>query len=801
MSSYSKLKSHPNKYLEDHLLNVAIQSRNFCKNMSIKDENLFADISFLIGIAHDFAKSTTFFQNYLLKSEKSMYSRHGFLSAVFGYYIVKNYIQKENIASEFDLPSLAYIVIVHHHGNIKNISDICEKVKKNSMEVGIKQIANIEENLNDNENTLFKFYNDYNIDLKDFINDYSVLIDEIDEKLCDLIFNEDCNTYFYLVLMFSFLIDADKFDASGTDIYNRPNIPESIVDKYKEEVFSKPVKEIDISREEAYQEINNKVSDINLDEHIYNIELPTGTGKTLAAINFAVKLKHRVEKERNFNPRIIYALPFLSIIDQSEIILKQILEINNLKGTDILLKHNHLSDLSYNTKEVDNLDISKSQLLFESWNSEIILTTFMQLFYSILSNRNRSLRKFHNLTNSIIILDEIQSVPYEYWETINKCLKILSKEFNCWIILMTATQPLIFKENTEVITLINDKNKYYEKFNRIDFYFDLEEQCIEDFKQKAINEVKNNPKKDIMFVLNTKSSSKEIYNAINGYFESDFSNEIDITEDGVVNINEDTSVFYLSGDIIPFHRLNRINEIKKSEKRKIIVTTQLIEAGVDISVDIIYRDLAPIANIIQTAGRCNRNNGKERGKVKIINLKNEKGRKFSSMIYDSLLLNKDILKGITKISEKDFSLKKSKEFNEILLEHGKQNIDTLKDIKELNLYDIQKDFKLIKEDYERIDVFIAVNDEAKKLWNKYEELYYNEKGYNRKNKFLEFKSDFYKYVTSMPFEKLKKNPGTVNFFPDEKNIWLAYLTSYDISRKYDIVNGFKQDNEEDAFII
>ena len=124
MLSYSKLKSHPSKSLEEHLLNVACNCESFCKNLSINDKNLYTQISFFIGLCHDFAKSTTFFQEYLNDGKKSQLKNHGFLSAVFGYYVVKNYLSKNNISFDLDLSSLTYLVILRHHGDFKNISGL-----------------------------------------------------------------------------------------------------------------------------------------------------------------------------------------------------------------------------------------------------------------------------------------------------------------------------------------------------------------------------------------------------------------------------------------------------------------------------------------------------------------------------------------------------------------------------------------------------------------------------------------------------------------------------------------------------
>src|SRR5450830_506841 len=138
---------------------------------------------------------------------------------------------------------------------------------------------------------------------------------------------------------------------------------------------------------------------LSLDNNIYSLNVPTGTGKTLTALSFSLKLRDKIKTELNFMTKIIYSLPFLSIIDQNFKVFEDVFK--NVQGytptTDILLKHHHLSDIFYETNGNVEYDTSESLLLIEGWNSEIIVTTFIQFFHSLISNKNRSLRKFHNI--------------------------------------------------------------------------------------------------------------------------------------------------------------------------------------------------------------------------------------------------------------------------------------------------------------------------------------------------------------------------------------------------------------------
>lgn len=798
MSYYSKLKSHPNKNLEEHLCNVASISKNIFNDLSIKDNDLYANLSFFIGITHDFAKSTSFFQDKLLNNIKTEKARHGFLSAVFGYFVIRNYILNYEVDDSIDFASIAFLVILKHHGNLPNIDGFDGELNKikNNNKIALEQLKDINYNLiNNPEYSLNSFYANFDISIIEFLEEYDNLIEEITERLEDLSYEEKLENYFYIILFYSVLLDADKMDASDTKTFNRERIPSNIVDIYKKENFDSNPQGINIIREEAFKEVNGNMDTQPLENRIFSIDLPTGTGKTLTAFSLVLKLKERIYNELGFNPRIIYSLPFLSIIDQNEKVFSNILDQNGLKRSNIILKHNHLSDMSYTVEGEDDLSIDKSKILIEAWNSEIVVTTFIQFFNSLISNRNKALRKFHNIVNSIIILDEVQSIPYPYWEIVRCMLKKLTEDFNSWVIFMTATQPLIFHDD-EIIPLVENKAYYYENFDRIDYNFNLEDIPLEDFKDKAIGEIENNNSKSIMFVLNTINSSKELYNHIKEHFE--FINEdINLDENGIVHINDEIQLIYLSTNIIPKHRLNRINSIKNSTKRNIIVTTQLIEAGVDISVDIVYRDLAPLDSIIQTAGRCNRNSENERGIVNVVSIVNEKGRRFSSFVYDSILISAtcDVINGNTIVSEKEFNMASSIEYYKNLLKYGSSmdSDELFETLIKLDFGEISSKFKLIDMDLEKTEVFIEINEDATEIWERFKQNRLIKNPFDRKNDFLSFKSTFFEYVVSVNTSKL----GTIVV----ENNWLAFVSEDDIKRKYDLETGFIYEDNEDVFII
>ena len=788
---YTELKSHPNKLLEDHLKNVANFSKSSFNSLIFENNELFAEIAYIIGLSHDFAKSTSFFQDYIITGNSNENKAHGFLSAVFTYFAVESYLIKNNITFEKNLAIISYIVVLHHHGNIKNIPTLDDyhenKFKSKPITNQIKDLSNF--------NNDFKlFYNDYDIILEQFFED----IDDISERITDDLFDFDYDVtleyYFLILLFYSVLLDADKMDASESNFINRELIPSDIVDEYKinHSFNSKGINRI---REEAYTEVNKNIYNLDLSNKIYSINLPTGIGKTLTGLSSVLKLRERINNELNINPRIIYSLPFLSVIDQNESVIKSIFNENHLKGTNYFLKHNYLADMKYiDGEDNEEYDISNSKILIEGWNSEFVITTFIQLFYSLIGNKNSFLRKFHNIANSIIILDEIQSIPHKYWGIINSILIKLANEYNCWIILMTATQPFIFKES-EIISLVDDVDYYFNQFDRIDYNFQLENISLDDFSVELMKLIDNEKNKDILVVLNTINSSVQLYEQIKQHLLC-YDENCYMDNDGIFHVGDEINLIYLSTNILPFNRLNKINAIKNSKgqngnKQNIIISTQLIEAGVDIDVDIVYRDFAPLDSIIQTAGRCNRSGKKDKGLVNIISLVNDKGKRYSQFVYQKLLLTttREVLRDLKYCSEKEFNLKASNKYFKLISQRSFDD-DELKNILNfLKFNEIPLKFKLIENYGNKIDVFVCINEEAERIFNQYKYIVENLSGIERKNEFLKIKSDFYQYVISVDENKF----GSANLYNDE----IGVIYPYDLDRKYKSDLGFIFiDNEE-----
>lgn len=726
----SELYSHPDILLENHLIKTKKLANLFISEKNCEVLNEFRKLINIITLTHDIGKATSYFQDYLKGIKNGgKETHHSLLSAMCSYYIAK-----ELYKDDFFIPFIAFFTVKNHHRDLSDILDCmiyneedekllslqCESIDNNKFRVLSKRLFEAELYVTLDKEKIFEW-------IKNFKKD-TFKIKEHLRRLRKEIY-QDISKYIIINLIYSILIDSDKSSVVIEDeiLFKRSEILNSnLVERYKikNNLPWTPLNEL---REKAYNEVNsNIIENVN---KIYSINLPTGLGKTLTSLSFALKLRDKLGS----NYRIIYSLPFLSIIDQNSDVIKSVLETNNIKPeNNILLKHHHLSDISYK-RDNNEFEFDEAKILIEGWNAEIIITTFVQLFHTLISNRNKSLRKFHRLTNSIIILDEIQCIPVKYWLLTKEILLALSNMINTYIILVTATEPLIFSKGE--IKNLCEGSKYFNKVDRFKIYLHLEK----DINIEALFDFFNfNDKKSYLLIFNTINSAKSFYNLIK---------------------DKKISATFLSTHVVPYERLKRIKDIKEG-KYKVVVSTQLVEAGVDIDFDVVIRDIGPLDSIIQSAGRCNRNgNTNKKGEVHIFSLKDENNRTFSSYIYDSVLLNltREILRNIYEIDENklfeivnnyyaELEKRKTKSFSKDLL----RIVTELRYDSDDNIQAISS-FKLIEDDYPKRDVFIEINEEAKDVWNEFCKLKNFTDIFEKRRKFDILKSKFYQYVISVPY--------------------------------------------------
>ncbi|MFW6047305.1 MAG: CRISPR-associated helicase Cas3', partial [Candidatus Woesearchaeota archaeon] len=292
----------------------------------------------------------------------------------------------------------------------------------------------------------------------------------------------------------------------------------------------------------------------------------------------------------------------------------------------------YLKKIEENKKRYDSKSYLDDLLFIKSWDAKVVVSTYVQLLHTIIGGKNSFMNKFHNIVNSIIILDEVQCIDLKYWEIIRDLFKQLGEKFNIYFIFVTATQPLIFDKAD--IKELGMPEEFFNNpvFNRVKVNENLEKsQTIDEFYENfKLNEV-DNLKNRYLFVLNTKRSSLNLYKK----FREDKEQK---------GLYKEHNLIYLSTNLTPNDRWKKIdyviNNNRDPEQKYIIVTTQLVEAGVDISSDVCYRDFAPIDSIIQSAGRCNRFGEIEKGEFNVIKLCDEDKQKEFSWIYGRPILER-----------------------------------------------------------------------------------------------------------------------------------------------------------------
>jgi len=780
-SSFSELLSHPEKPLRVHLEGVSALCKGTISKKKLDfpkiDNRTLGDVAYILGVCHDFGKATRFFQEYIReideRRKRSLKNKprtnHGLISAVFTYFVLKEYL-KDKSGDFWYLPVFGFLAVKRHHGNLKDPIFELVGLDEESLEVLLEQVNAIGQSRIEEVYSVFLPW----VDIKDFSEQIEVVVKDIKKsrrKLTKYLENEDSpRLYLLFQILYSTLINSDKTEASGLIQSDRVGLSPLLVDDFKKlKGWDKSDGVMNNVRNTIYDDVIGNIENLDMRNRIYSLNVPTGTGKTLTSLSLALKLRDRIKSQCGFEPRIIYSLPFLSVIDQNFTVFEEVFKTvyGQVPLTEVLLKHHHLSDIFYSTED-DEFEEDRALFLIEGWNSEIIVTTFIQLFHTIISNKNRALRKFHNIANSIIILDEVQSIPHEYWLLLKEVISAISRYFNTHFIFVTATQPLIFDEHkNEILDLVKNKNSYFEQFDRIELQYIPDSLHIGEFKEYVRENIGKYGNKDFLIVLNTINSTIELYQYL------------------ISQKTDETEYYYLSTSITPKERLERIRAIKESESRKVIVSTQLVEAGVDIDVDVVYRDMAPLDSINQVAGRCNRNyRDGEKGTVKIFTLKDDR-TEYHKYVYSGFLIDKtkEVLEGANSVQENQFLDLNNKYFQNVNDTQSKDNSKKLLEyINNLRFGSLNEDFHLIKNEYVKTDVFIELDDAAREIWHKYQNIREITNPLKRKNEFLRIKKQFYEYTISIAKDKAQSLV--------DADTTIGYVSHEELESWYDKETGF-----------
>lgn len=382
-------------------------------------------------------------------------------------------------------------------------------------------------------------------------------------------------TAFYIRMLYSCLVDADYIDTetfmngdAGRGNYEPLS---ALCDKLTAYIskWNNPTREIDILRQKI---LNSCIEKASAPRGIFSLTVPTGGGKTVASMAFA--LNHAVA---NSMKRIIYVIPYTSIIEQNAKVFRDIL------GQENVVEHH--SSVSYELSENADEPGYRNALATENWDAPVIVTTAVQFFESLYANRSSKCRKLHNIANSVIIFDEAQMIPSNNLRPCVAAIAELVRAYNATAVLCTATQPAIdemlleYSKKESVVELCPDVDGMFEKFRRTSF--EKEGRLTTD---ELVSRLES--QQQVLCIVNTRKFAQEVYEAL-----------------------PSEGRFHLSTLMCPVHRKQKLDEIRerlKSGKTCRVVSTSLIEAGVDVDFPRVFREMAGLDSILQAAGRCNR---------------------------------------------------------------------------------------------------------------------------------------------------------------------------------------------------
>lgn len=559
-----RLLSHPDLYLSEHIhqVNTAMDAilKRHQQNIQKGYPN-FADIISKLAQLHDTGKGGTAFQKYIkapaIYKEDRLTKAHTSLSML----LTLTIATKEGWEP---LVTLALAQAVNgHHAGLSTRGELDERLYSDDIASVLKsQVSSLD--LLELENETGLRFSDLALDKSPWLR-AADFIEGCWKKIDTLTITEAINYRLRVQLLFSILLEADKafLAVSNPELYidHKPiYFSPGLVDVFVKDQDDAPINSL---RQKARKKVLSNLENRS-DSKISTVTLPTGIGKTATAASWALTLRERLGAD-GFSPKIIIVLPFLSIIDQTEAVYRKLLGIDKGKG-EVLLPCHSLSDRIYDPE----MDGNTSDFFIDTWRSEVIITTYDQFLMALMDKKARYQMRFHNLYDSLIIMDEVQTLPCKLWDPLDHIFKALVEEGNSRILAMSATLPGFLSNATELVSNYKD---YFRQFGRYRLLLrHSEAQTLDVFAASVCHRLHGWAKEGrrVLITLNTRKSAREVRDRLE--------------EAGA------QPIYFLSADVTPRDRMAAINAIKEN-KPCIVVSTQCIEAGVDIDLDLVLEIL------------------------------------------------------------------------------------------------------------------------------------------------------------------------------------------------------------------
>ena len=597
--------------IRSHLLRVGDLMAMYAAGLGL------SSMAQLIGMLHDLGKCTRAFANYLewCREHPGDYSQKGKVdhSTAGGQLLMRRYGNRGDVA--LLTVHIASLVIFSHHTGLMNYLG----------ENGISDFLNRMEKEDAPQVDLSYYYKTV-----------------ISERELDALFEEAAHEFSALdarimayapegseayhfawgmvhKLLLSMLVDADRLDSAEfelgeqqTRLWDTASIWMDFSDKLEQKLaeFSIPSE----PQEKKIAELRQKISEdcLRAAEElpgIYRLRVPTGGGKTLASMRFALRHAQKYHKKR-----IIVVIPYTSIIDQN---VKEIRDV--FRMDEAILEHHSNVIMEDDGEDTESMDARR--ILTERWDVPVIFTTQVQFLNTLFDGGNTPLRRLHALRDSIIIFDEIQTLPVRCTYLFNAAMNFLKDFCDVTAVLCTATQPPLAQldvplEMSVHADLTSDVAEVFEGFRRVRIEYICKDGGISLDEIAAAIVRSAEEIGDVLCIVNLTAQARDLYEAV-----------VEQTQTS----ERDVRVVHLSTKMCPAHRKEILKEVREElkrhkdhpEQRLICISTQLIEAGVDVSFPVVYRALAGFSSIAQAAGRCNRHGELERGIVRLFALENE----------------------------------------------------------------------------------------------------------------------------------------------------------------------------------
>lgn len=622
--------------VHEHLFGVKELATQFGREIGVEH------IAGLSGLLHDLGKYSDRFREYILEAVNNPDHppKRGSVdhSTAGGKLLYEEFHLNNRSVPEKMIAEIIGNVIISHHMGLQDFltPDMESDYLKRVEEKIIEDFPEVKE----------AFYQSVasKEDIKTYLsNSEHELIDYLKQNINGSQMNKSQLTLMFLTkYIFSCLIDADR---TNTRCFEE-NTSVSVSNE-SGELFKSYYKKLNDYLDELGSDSRSKTT-INLlrakmskecddfADHpsgIYTLSIPTGGGKTLASLRYA--LNHAVKQKKK---RIIYVVPYTTIIEQNAEEVKRILDDreNIIEHHSNIIEHDDSDDNPHYLKD------KAVKLARDNWDTPIIFTTMVQFLNTLYSDGTRNVRRLHNMANAVLIFDEVQSVPIKCISLFNEALNFLKNTCHSGILLCTATQPALNFVEKKIDSIdgeiVQDLDQVTEAFKRVEIVDKTSSQGwnTDDLSHFVLDQIRESS--NVLVILNTKTVVRKLFNQL----KEDY---------------PDLLVYHLSTSMCAAHRKDILTNVRKAldnGEEVVCLSTQLIEAGVDISFKCVIRSLSGLDSIAQAAGRCNRHGEDPIRNVYIINHNEEnlaylKTIKVGAEITNKILLDRKSGRGLKDI--------------------------------------------------------------------------------------------------------------------------------------------------------